>query len=29
VEQVTSVQELDKLTRKVLAAESLEEMGLG
>lgn len=29
VEQITSTQELEKLTRKVLSATSLEEMGLG
>jgi hypothetical protein len=29
VEQIVSVQELDKLTQKVLAAKSLDEMGLG
>jgi len=29
VEQITSVQELEKLTRKVLTAKSLEAMGLG
>ena len=29
VEQVTSVQELEKLTRRVLRAKTLQEMGLG
>ena len=29
VEQIDSTQELRKLTRKVLSAKSLEEMGLG
>jgi hypothetical protein len=29
VEQINSTQELEKLTRKVLSAKSLEEMGLG
>jgi len=28
VEQITSTQELEKLTRKILSAKSLEEMGL-
>ena len=29
VEQISSTQELEKLTRKVLTARSLEEMGIG
>jgi uncharacterized protein DUF4351 len=29
VEQIASTQDLDKLTRKVLSAKSLEDMGLG